>query len=195
MNVIRRRRWMGEHPAWAINLAGALAGAIPILVMLATFFSIYQLSGETIPVHLLDTYGLSVWPTILVCFTVYMVTTIRGRAGLPTRRILLALPWVPAVAGLWCILLAGTIILIDGLIQPVLSLPGAPPVNSVLDLLPSLAVGLKTLAIFTGQLVVAEFIGWAIGNAVTRRQIRRGKWEVTRPAKLRTAAPLWAGRG
>ncbi len=172
MKWTRVRTWAGMHPVWAVNLVTAFS----LLCCVLLFFVIVSAAGgrritsETAEAFLI--FGTLSFLFLAGTTSAAFISLLLARAGLRSRRVLLAASWVPLFAASgWAVLLT-----VVSLVTIVVTgkLPG----------------GINWPAVFLGWVVVSVtlaagyLVGWMIAALFVRYKRRKGHGETTKPVEL-----------
>jgi len=169
MTWTRLRTWIGRHPVRAVSLATfawllAVKVAVCVAAILVGRFRLPIKPGLWLLVLLAA--GLALGVAGSTC----LIACLRGKAGLPLKLVLPGVCWAPLV----CLLTVAVLTTVG------LAVSGVNVATAVHDRGYQKMVALVFLV---GWVIVtfSQTFGLVAAAWITRRQIRRGRWEVTRP--------------
>ena len=171
MTWTRIKRWIGMHPVWAVSLVTfawllAVKVAVCVTAILVGRFRLPISPGLWFLALLAA--GLALGVAGSTC----LIACLRGKAGLPLESVLPGICWAPLV----CLLTVAVLMTVG------LAVSGVNVTTAVHDRGYQKMVALVFLV---GWLIVtfSQTFGLVAAAWITRRQIRRGKWEVTTPVE------------
>lgn len=168
----RVKRWIGTHPGWAITPVAAPCGLAVLLFVSMPRVFVNPMVLDRAPGLLLFAAGVLVagvaasWSCFVGCLV--------GRAGLPIRKL-----WPKDTEKA---LLAGC------LLGGVLVIGWAAASDGEIKSWPLVLLFVVTMGVIIGAAAGIPalgfvYVGLRVADWITRRQIRRGKWEVIKPVE------------
>jgi len=173
----RLRRWIGEHPVRAITFVCFVCqcGFLAVMSQASAVTTPHSSGAEEL---LLSISALAVLaaPAVIFAFTLF-VCVVLGKSGQPVTRAWNAIAWSWVAASLVSIGMANLGVfglfekqnLVERIIVSIFFV--GPCGGVILDIIPALCI----------------IAGIRLAEWLTRRNIRRGKWEVTMPVESPSA--------